>query len=224
MAGADFQRARTPEQVDQRRSQILRAAALVLEDEGADGVTLNRIARGAGIAKSNIYRYFESREAILLSLVSSDWTDFSAAMEQQLSGLAGSNDADAVARVIASGFRSRPRFCELNSVVSLTLEGRVSEGSMQGFRSRVGELGLRLANGVHAALPRIPRIRCIWAIGMFHGMAAGLWPMTTARARPAEGSELQVFGRAYASFGENLEAAIRALLYGLLVEAARGSR
>ena len=64
-----WQRARTPEQIEQRRCAILTAAAELFESEGLDNVSLNGIARHAGVSKANIYRYFETREAIYLHLV-----------------------------------------------------------------------------------------------------------------------------------------------------------
>ena len=36
-------------------------------------VTLNELSRRAGLAKSNVLRYFESREAVLLELLDSAW-------------------------------------------------------------------------------------------------------------------------------------------------------
>ena len=65
MAGGAFQRARRPEQKRQRRAAILAAAAELLASDGVDGVTLNRISHRVGLAKSNLYRYFDSREQIL---------------------------------------------------------------------------------------------------------------------------------------------------------------
>ncbi|MCA9688374.1 MAG: TetR family transcriptional regulator, partial [Myxococcales bacterium] len=57
---SDFQRARSDAQKEQRRAAILQAAAALLDEGSLEAVGLNAIARRAGIAKSNVYRYFES--------------------------------------------------------------------------------------------------------------------------------------------------------------------
>jgi len=66
----DFQRARQPEQREERRAHLLTTARAMLEG-GVDlrALTLNALAREAGMAKSNVYRYFETREALLLELL-----------------------------------------------------------------------------------------------------------------------------------------------------------
>ena len=64
-----FIRARSPENKAKRAKDILKSAMLVLDRDGIDAVTLTAIAREAGVVKSNIYRYFESREEILFRLM-----------------------------------------------------------------------------------------------------------------------------------------------------------
>ena len=59
-----------------RQSMILDAAADMVEKEGISQVTMERIAKHAGISKSLIYNYFESAESLLREL-----------LERELSGL-----------------------------------------------------------------------------------------------------------------------------------------
>ncbi len=67
-----WKRAVQPEQKDQRRDALL-GAARTLYDSGSDG-SLRKIAKAAGIAPSGVYRYFSSREAILLAILGEDVT------------------------------------------------------------------------------------------------------------------------------------------------------
>ena len=64
-----FQRARSEEQREIRRQAILDTAAAMLDVMPVSEVSLNELSRRAGLAKSNVLRYFESREAILLELL-----------------------------------------------------------------------------------------------------------------------------------------------------------
>src|SRR5687767_15259432 len=64
-----FQRARSEEQREVRRQAILDAAAAMLDEMPVGELSLNELSRRVGLAKSNVLRYFESREAILLELL-----------------------------------------------------------------------------------------------------------------------------------------------------------
>jgi AcrR family transcriptional regulator len=64
-----FQRARSAEQREARRRTILDTAAAMLEEMPVSEVSLNELSRRVGLAKSNVLRYFESREEILLELL-----------------------------------------------------------------------------------------------------------------------------------------------------------
>ena len=64
-----FQRARSEEQREARRQAILAAAAAMLTEMPVADVTLNELSRRSGLAKSNVLRYFESREEVFLELL-----------------------------------------------------------------------------------------------------------------------------------------------------------
>lgn len=54
---------------EETREQILALAEQVLADEGAEGLLLHRLATTLGYRTSALYRYFDSKEALVLALV-----------------------------------------------------------------------------------------------------------------------------------------------------------
>ena len=70
-----FQRARSDEQREVRRQAILRVAAEMLAQMPVAKLSLNELSRRVGLAKSNVLRYFESREAVLLELLDMAWRE-----------------------------------------------------------------------------------------------------------------------------------------------------
>ncbi|MEH0549141.1 TetR/AcrR family transcriptional regulator [Streptomyces sp. B21-105] len=64
-----FQRARSKEQREIRRQTILDTAAAMLDEMPVADLSLNELSRRVGLAKSNVLRYFESREAVLFELL-----------------------------------------------------------------------------------------------------------------------------------------------------------
>jgi len=66
-----YKRADRPEQKDERRHLILRAAAAELAHiDTADDFTISALARRAGLAKGTVYLYFDNKSAILMALLS----------------------------------------------------------------------------------------------------------------------------------------------------------
>src|SRR5580698_10245701 len=81
---AVLQRVRSEEQREAGRQAILRAATAMLAEMPVAEVTLNELSRRAGLAKSNVLRYFESREAVLLELLDSAWQDWLVQLDRDL--------------------------------------------------------------------------------------------------------------------------------------------
>jgi AcrR family transcriptional regulator len=90
---ASFQRARRPEQKSRRREDILAAAAQLAHDSGVARVSLGDIAAAVGLAKSNVLRYFGTREEIYLQLTMREGADWAAAAVAALRQASGFSSA-----------------------------------------------------------------------------------------------------------------------------------
>jgi len=80
-----FQRARSKSQKDQRVSDILAAAACLLEKQGYGPVTLQHIAAEAGFTRSNLYRYFATREDVFLMIYEEEYERWANQVAHRLS-------------------------------------------------------------------------------------------------------------------------------------------
>lgn len=211
MTTTTFQRARKPEEIQARRETLLAAAAELFDEEGPLGAGLNAIAARAGFTKSNVYRYFESREEVLLSL-------FLAEMNQLVPALAAAvaatpeNDLDALAAVVTKQFASRPRLGQLTSILSSTLEANVSEDTIVAVKRTMGGMAADMAVALRTRLPNASAEDALWAITMIGALVAGLWP----GAHPAPAAERVLsrpeFARHRPNIERDLPRAVRALL------------
>ena len=126
-----WKRAVHPEQKAQRRAEVLAVAGALVDDGGLEAAGLNAIARGVGFAKANLYRYFESREAILIQLMLDAFEGWASAVVARVdeidAGLGFGDRADAVAGVLCSEMRERERMCVLLSSLTTVLEQNVDE-------------------------------------------------------------------------------------------------
>ena len=126
-----FQRARSQEQREVRRRAILDAAAGMLAEMPVAQVTLNELSRRVGLAKSNVLRYFESREAVLLELLDSAWQEWLTGLEADLGAAIdttapAAGRGDRLAGVLAASLAARPVLCDLLSAQAAVLERNVS--------------------------------------------------------------------------------------------------
>ncbi|MGD6741543.1 TetR family transcriptional regulator [Streptomyces sp. BH106] len=127
----NFQRARSEEQREMRRQAILDTTAAMLEEMPIGEISLNELSRRVGLAKSNVLRYFESREAILLELLDRAWrqwvADLPALARPDIDQDApASRRAEQFAAVIAGSLAQRPVLCGLLSAQAGVLEHNVS--------------------------------------------------------------------------------------------------
>lgn len=211
MTTTTFQRARKPEEIQARRETLLAAAAELFDAEGPLGAGLNAIAARAGFTKSNVYRYFESREEVLLSL-------FLAEMDQLVPALAAAiaatpeGDLDALTSAVTLQFASRPRLGHLTSILSGTLEANVSEDTIVTVKRAMGGMAAEMAAALRTRLPRASTEDALWAITMIGSLVAGMWP----GAHPAPAAERVLSRPEFAQHRPNIERdlprAVRAIL------------
>ena len=131
--GTTFQRARRPEQKQQRQDTILGAARQLALDHGVRNVNLTDIADKVGIHKSALLRYFETREQIFLELTAEAWRGWAQALHAELDG-ASPGSAELVAEVVARSFADRPLLCDLILHTALNLERHVSAGAVRRYK------------------------------------------------------------------------------------------
>jgi AcrR family transcriptional regulator len=222
MRSPRFQRARQPAQKEERRRAILEAAAQLLAEAGLAAVSLNEIAERVGLAKSNLYRYFDSREEILLELLLADEEQWVEALEQSLAPLGSAAGVEAAVDALVSSVERYPRLCLLTSVVASVLEQNVSHDSVARFKLRVAALSIRIGNALRAALPELPAERIPELLRYLHAVVAGLWPMAHPAPVVAEVLERPELGQFCSDFSRDLRGLLVALFRGLLTTAAPG--
>jgi AcrR family transcriptional regulator len=166
-----FQRARRPEQKEQRREAILGAAADLARRDGVREVTLSDIARAVGIHKSALLRYFETREQIFLELTGRAWEEWREATTAAL-GEVAPGDADAVATTLSTSFVERPLLCDLIPHTALNLERHASVEAVRAYKTTslgaVGAVAAALA-GPLLELSAEARLEVISAVALLAG-------------------------------------------------------
>jgi len=132
----EFQRARSPEQREARRQAILEVAGQLLTEMPVSDVSLRELARRVGLSKTNVVRYFETREAVFFALLNrtiADWLD-----DLDLPTVPPAGVVGALARSLAG----RPLICDLWSALGTELERNISAEAVRDFKIEHAELQL----------------------------------------------------------------------------------
>jgi AcrR family transcriptional regulator len=175
-----FKRARSDEQRAERRRAILDTAAAMLADRRVADLSLNELSRRVCLAKSNVLRYFESREAILLELLESGTGEWLAELTEKLHGTIDparpvTERGDAVAAVVAGSLARRPVLCDLIGAQAAVLERNVSRDIVTSYKHAAVRYAGMYAELVRSCLPELrppDALRVAVATSM---MAGAIW-------------------------------------------------
>jgi AcrR family transcriptional regulator len=179
---AKFQRARSDEQREARRRAILRVAAEMVAQMPVADLSLNELSRRVGLAKSNVLRYFESREAVLLELLDAAWQDWlarlSGALPRDVDPTAPVSERyQQVAAAVTVSLVDDRLFCELLSVSSAVLERNISMDVARRYKLATIANINALAELVRARLSELSAEGATNFAGGTVVAIAGIWPL-----------------------------------------------
>jgi AcrR family transcriptional regulator len=218
-----FQRARTPAQKQQRRDAILTAARALAVRSGVRNLTLAAVADEGSLAKTNILRYFETRDELCLQITVEEWRDWANAANARLSGkTAGPAEiADALALSIAK----QPLLCDLLAQGAANLNNKVSARAVRTLGLTVSTANNELAARIADALPELGHLLAADLIIVTAMMAGAIWlrasPSSALKSVYSNDPEMPV---AFLDFAETLRTLLHTLITGLLVSEDRPPR
>ena len=165
-----------------RRQAILDAARAMLAEKGVADTSLRELSQRVGLAKSNVLRYFDSREAIFLKLLDEECRSWLAELDTLL-GEPRPRSSDyaneiQVASTIAGSLAQRRLLCELVSAMAAVLERNISLECARDFKGRVHDNIGALAELIARHVPWLTReFAAAFAENVFV-LTAGMYPFS----------------------------------------------
>lgn len=142
------QRARSREDKQERKRQLLDAAQQVFLQRGYDGASVAAIARRAEVAKGTLFLYFPGKEALFLELLREQLERWLAQVDRRLMEHEGGFTPEELAQLFAGTLAGHPLLQRLLPLLPGVLERGVDEGTLADFKGwllrRVGATGTRL--------------------------------------------------------------------------------
>jgi AcrR family transcriptional regulator len=215
-----FQRARSAEQRELRRRAILDTAAAMLTEMPVAELSLNELSRRVGLAKSNVLKYFESREAVLLELWGIEfnaWIDDLQPALRDVEAAAAAQRGEQLVEAVVRTLAARPVFCDLLSAQASVLERNISAEVALTFKRAALAGYERMLTALVASLPQLGvegAARLIASTGM---LAGAIWTHTHPTAAILAAYEAEpALAPLRQEFEPALREALTSLLYGLL--------
>lgn len=174
-----YLRARTPEQKEVRRRHLLDTAkSLLLEIPDVHDLGINELARRAQMTKSNVYRYFESSEAVLLEALVEEFMLWHADLGKALArGGKRIGTIEHIARAFSATLVARPLLCRLASIFPSILERNVSAERIVQFKQGLLAVRKQTALDFHGCVPDISAAAFERFIHLALPLLIGMWPL-----------------------------------------------
>lgn len=206
-------RAASADQKDLRRGDILAAAATLFERQPYEAITMNHVAKAAGVAKGTLYLYFPTREALFLQLLGQHYAGWFDALDARLRQPRLS--AHAWAEWVAGELLARPLFLRLVAILHVVLERNVPLPEVLAFKrqlaSRVAASGVELERALDLPPAAGGRL-LLWLQAVVPGLAQMAAPAAPLRA--AIEADRQLAGL-LVDFTTELRALLAAVVHGL---------
>ncbi|MFJ6650767.1 TetR family transcriptional regulator [Streptomyces sp. NPDC091290] len=216
-----FQRARSEEQRQARRRAILDTAAAMLDEMPVAELSLNELSRRVGLAKSNVLRYFESREAVLLELLDDFLGRWITELERELAeGVDAHAPAEVraaqLADVLSRSLADRTVLCDLFGAQGGVLERNVSVEVVKRHK-RASLARLEAATGLLCRhVPELgegAQLFCLMGLASAGALSSYVPPPPSVLAAYAEEPALGVL---HIELREALRTAFTSMLLGVL--------
>ncbi len=132
----------TPEQIAQRREEIINACEQLYQTTSFREITLKEIGKITSFSRPTIYNYFETKEEIFLALFKREydrWNEQLTVIHDQNDRLTKAQLADKIAQSLAD----RPQLLKLLSMNNYDMESNSREEFLISFKQSYG-MSLRL--------------------------------------------------------------------------------
>ncbi|BDP43821.1 TetR family transcriptional regulator (plasmid) [Deinococcus aetherius] len=211
------ERARREEDKLARREALLDSALRLWDEQSYTDLTMADIARGAGLAKSSVYLYFQTKEEVFLAalerLLGGWFGDVNTALDE-----ARTTGPAEVAALLVQSLDSREHMIRLLAILNGVLEQNIPAEVGVGFKARLMDHLIRTGARLERCLPGLPPGHGTRVLLHLNALVVGLQQVTaeTPALRAAAGDP--ALAGLVLDFRAELEAALTALLHGSLRE------
>ncbi|MCJ8272038.1 MAG: TetR family transcriptional regulator [Psychrosphaera sp.] len=211
----NWQRATTDEKKHERKKAIYEAAFALFKENGYENVSFNGIAVKAGFTKSNMYRYFCSKEEIFLNVFADlfeHWLEDCCARLQKLEQNVA---AESYAKTYVQSLMAHPQFLDLTPLLLISLEKNSSFEQLLAFKRVAMNLLFQISLEIGRIYPDIQGEKAFKLLTLSHGATCNYWAANSQNDALKEIYLLDEFKALKPNFEKDLASAIEIFIRGL---------
>jgi len=211
----DWQRARTDEKKMERKEAIYQAAFSLFKKNGYDKVSFNGIAVEAGFTKSNMYRYFSSKEDIFLNVFADLFEQWVEEFRKRLQQLDQNAPAQQFAKSWVGSMLEQPKFLDLIPILFISLERNSSFEQLLEFKRLAMRLLFSITIDITRIYPEIEGDKAFRLLNLSYAATANYWSATMQSDALKKVYELEEFMMLRPDFENDLTTSIEIIIAGL---------
>jgi len=218
------QRARNPEDKQERRAAILAVTREVWDGTTYAGFTMADVAERASLAKGTLYLYFKTKEELLLGLLVELFSEWFDNVDARLDGAGGRFSAARLARLLCESLEARPSFTRLLGILHAILEENIEFEIALAFKTMLLDRTGRTSARIERRLPLLREGDGARLLLYLHALVVGLRQMADPAPVARRVIEERGMDAFRIDFGSALTVALVSLIEGMERAGSRSGR
>jgi len=210
----DWVRARSDEQIEQRANEIVDATARLYEENRFEDITFAMIAKEADFTRSNLYRYFQTKEDIFLELMKHDIALWRKDILENFAD--GNPSLHEVAEAFVELILKHRRMVKLFTILFTLLEPNASLDALTAFKQKINEEIGMVAQFLSTVLPFPSAEAAAEFLTAQSSLVIGGYPMMDLTSKQIEAMQSINMDTSPEYYRERLVHAIELLLKGYI--------
>lgn len=211
----NWQRARTDETKNERKKAIHEAALELFKNNGYDKVSFNGIASEAGFTKSNMYRYFSSKEEIFLSIFSDLFKDWVNDCTEMLRNLDTNVAMSTFANSWVKSHNNHHQFLDLTTILFVSLERNSSYEQLVIFKRLAKNLLSEIALEIIRIYPDFRMDDAFSFLNLSFAATSSFWAGSTQNESLTKIYQQEEFKALEMNFDKDLTHSIEIIIRGI---------
>lgn len=209
-----FKRARSDEHVQERLNEIISAASAIYDSVGYEGLSFSEISKLTRFTRPTIYKYFNTKEEILLKLLLSDMEAWEATLINSFQ-LNKIYTIEEITEIWVDTVIQNDRLLNLYSILFTSIEKNVSLASLTEFKKGMLKLQTPVTGLLKQLFPNAEN-KDLWDFVINQmAFALGLYPMSQVCELQIKAIELAGANYTPPDFKASFKAVIYQLMYCL---------
>ena len=213
----EWQRATTDTQKESRKKEIFEATLFLFKEHGYENVSFNMIAKQAKFTKSNMYRYFSSKEDIFLSIFGEMFKVWQKEYVLALRKFEENVAHKQFAQTWIRSYLDNPEFLDLIPLLFISLERNSSYEQLFTFKQMSKDLLFQVAMEVNRVYPSLDIDGAFKLINTSFSITSNFWVANFQNESIRKIYENDEFKFMKPNFEKDVTASMELILRGLLM-------